>query len=136
MPNLYRIPSARWGDMFLDEETGKIFSVASDGQMVLIALGDGRLLSRPEGNNDDGQEDSCVPIAIAHLEAVKDSIWEKVEFAGTVTEFLRAHPAGKYFVTAATDGAAPHAFAVISGGAFNLKFSVLPQQVLGVWQTS
>lgn len=139
MPNLYRVPSFRWGDCLLDSETGKIFSIQKTGTMVIVVGGgDGRDPAYLEGNNDDGKPDSCVPIALDHLK-IPDfgslEKLEKLEFTGEVVDFLRAHPTGKFFVIVERPKGEPaHAFALVDGTAYNLKFGALICKVLEVRQ--
>jgi hypothetical protein len=115
MPNLYQLPSAAWGDMFQTPDGG-VFSVDSNGFFRLSYGPPYRVTTSTWTGNDDGQENSCVPIACKHLglepptEMLSHSQlderlskYERIVPSGTVADFIRDHKVGSYFVSAYND---------------------------------
>jgi hypothetical protein len=102
----------------------------------------------------------CVPMAFIFLdldktkllEYVKDGEWEgipwdvsaselerqgfeRLDFEGTVAEFLLGHQTGDYFISHETGrGNFTHAFAAVNGMIFNFFFPSAERKVRAVWQ--
>ena len=141
MPKLIQLLNLKWGDM-IQTPDGGVFSVDSNGFLQLV-YGPPYRVSKDSNwaGNEDGKENSCVPIAFKYLglELPMDSPthlqlddilsrYEKIAPSGTVADFIRDHKEGRYFVSAYSDDVG-HAFAVLEGVAHNLTYQSLSRGV-------
>jgi len=151
MPTLHTITGAgKWGDLILLADIGRIYSLDGVGRLQLEFGHPMTYDTSTSFANDDGKKNTCVDIAFQHLglsiEPIKKfrqaadnpdtvstpqelidgllSRFEKVSFKGTVGEFIQQHPTGNYYVSFFKDYSETggHAFALLDGTAFNLKY--------------
>jgi hypothetical protein len=143
---------------------GRIFTLDSFGKFVRSSISKQvepwTLHALGEGNNEDGRRTSCTYIAFEHLglplaevkpfrdadvatpyalveRILADAGAQLLNCHGTVAEFVRTHPSGKYFIEAprAVNAAddCMHVLALVDGVASNVNFNCASQPVRRVW---
>jgi hypothetical protein len=142
MPTLYQLPpNIRWGDLLMTEDGG-VFSVDASGFLKLSYGPPYRVdTNSTYSGNDDGKEDSCVPIALRHLgleppaESLSNSQldkrlskFERIVPLGTAADFIRDHQSGRFLISVYYNDSG-HAFALLDGEARNLTFESLHRGV-------
>jgi hypothetical protein len=145
------------GDMLL--VNGKIYALDSEGTFQQIYGPKSESETRPgvgSEDNDDGHKDTCIDLAFQHLNLDLSRLqgdrhpmgihWRLVEdylsdlpeenFVGSVGDFVREHPTGKFFVTVwPAEAAVIHTFALVDGVAHNIRWDCI-SGVCRAWRIS